>query len=140
MADKQPTIDTCVLSGKPIRQKHLDDKLVIPYGKGRAFIKSVQDTIQEPPVNPVVYDAKSLASVSMPYHLFNFPRRYKMRGRIFKSLPVYIYIQNQMFMLHSTSLINKMDKEFEVTKDGLVESGIAIYKKTSTQLDKTEDN
>jgi len=131
MADKQPTIDTCVLSGKPIRQKHIDDNLVMSYGKGKAFIKSVQDTVQHPPLNPVVFSAKDVSIVSITYTKYNFPERYDIKGKAYKSMPKFIYVQNQHFKLHSVKVVQNLGTEFGDTQDGIVLTGIAIYKRTS---------
>lgn len=143
MAKKQPTIDTCVLSGKPIRQKDLDDKLVIPNGRGKAFIKAVQDTVQNPPTNPVVFSAKEISTATFTYTRHHFPARVMVKGRSYKTFPEFIYIQNQMFKLHSSKLIQEFDKPKDFI-DTKIEIGIVIYQRTrerpvpKEELDKEE--
>ena len=126
---KQPTIDTCVLSGKPIRQKHLDDKLVIDYGKGRAFVSAVENTIKEPPDNPVVFSTQDVSTVALTYTRHNFPARIQVKGRLYKNFPEFIYIQNQMFKLSSHRVIHQFDRPKDLV-DGKYEVGLVLYQRT----------
>lgn len=135
--EKQPTIDTCVLSGRPIRQSHLDDGLVMSYGKGKAFVSAVENTVKEPPINPVVFSAQDVSVVSLTYTKYNFPERYDIKGKAYKSLPKFIYVQNQHFKLHSLKVVQNLGMDFGDTQDGMVLTGIAIYKRTSERPEVT---
>ena len=136
-----PTLHTCVLSGKPIRQKHIDKELVTDYGKGKALIKAVQNTILNPPDNPVVFSAKEVSVVTIAFSEFNFPKRVVLKDRVYKKLPQLIYIQNQEFKLFRqipTGITEEIG--FGETQDGCTFKGIAFYKKTfaKTRVDKEE--
>lgn len=134
---KQPTIDTCVLSGKPIRQSHIDDKLVIEYGKGRAFVSAISNTVKSPSENPVVFSSNQLSVVSIAYEKYTFPSRIIMQGKTFSEFPKLIFVQNQLFKLHGNNVI----KSHPVPR-GLIdvksEVGIAVYKRTNTYPQKKE--
>ncbi len=141
---KTPTLHTCVVSGKPIRQKHIDDGLVMDWAKGKALISAVQGTVKDPPENPVVFGANEVSLITLNYERYNFPRRIVMRGRTFKSLPISVYIQNQEFRLFKdTTPISLATTEMDETEDKLLVKGTAIYKavKIKTEsVDKPEDN
>lgn len=128
--EKSPTVDTCVISQKPIRQKDIDNKKVISYGKGKAFVTAVQKSIASAPSNPIVLSAKELNTVTLDYEAWNFPKRVKIAGKIFASLPPRIYLQNAAFKLtNEVNFLYVNSDHVEETEDKLLESGKVTYTK-----------
>ena len=133
---KQPTIDTCWVSHKPIRQKHIDDGKVITYHGRRAFLKAVENSVPNPPENPIVISIDSPEldkteypdKVSLSYVLMNFPKRYIVNGKGYKKRPNKIWIKDTCYKLAGW-------KAFPVFrfmalgkhKDGMLESGCIHY-------------
>ena len=130
MAKKKPTIDTCVVSHKPITQKHIDDKKVIDWGKGRAFIKAIEKSISNPPINPIVLAGSDLEKITLDFEDWNFPYRVKIASKVFSSFPPRFYLLNRAFKLS-----NEVDFDFvhagvlDKTEDRLVRSGRVTYYK-----------
>jgi len=127
---KKPTVDTCVVSHKPIRQKHIDDKKVMSYGKGRAFIAAIQKSVGKPPSNPIVLSGKDLDKITLEFEDWHFPCRTKIAGKVYSSLPPRIYILNAAF-----KLTNKIDFSFafngvvDKTEDRLIRKGKVTYQR-----------
>jgi len=141
---KKPTVDTCVVSNKPIRQKHLDDNLVIKHGKGHAFISAVQKTVHNPSENPVVFSAQDVSVVSLTYTRHHFPSRVTIKGKSYKQFPEFIYIQNQIFKLNTNQVIHYFAVPEDLT-DKKIEIGLVLYQltkerpKSEEEVDKASD-
>lgn len=137
---KAPTIDTCVISHKPIKQKHIDGKKVISYGKGRAFITAIKNSVSNPPVNPVVLTGSDLEEVPIRFELWNFPSRVKMAGKVYKTFPTKIYLHNAEFRLTNAGIdFSWIDPEEYAlrssTEDKCVKTGVVTYIKCQKTLD-----
>jgi hypothetical protein len=134
-----PTLYTCTISHKPIRQKHIDKGLVTDWENGKAFTKSIQDTIGNPPENPVVFGANEISAITLSFAEFNFPKRVVIKGRTYKKLPQYIYVQNQRFKLLRQVPTEEMPLiGYGETQDGCTFKGAAFYKKVITKVVKEE--
>lgn len=96
---KNPIIDTCILSHKPIKQHHIDKENVINWGKGRAFISAIKKSVANPPNNPIVLRGDDIESVALDFEIWHFPLRFKIAGKIYSSLPPRIYLHNAAFRL-----------------------------------------
>jgi len=127
---KQPTVDTCIVSKKPIRQKDIDSKKVIEYRNGRAFIKAIEKSVPSPPTNPIVLSGKDLETITLDFEDWHFPYRVKVAGKVYSSLPPRIYILNAAF-----ELTNEIDfsyvysGEIDKTEDKIVRKGKVTYRR-----------
>lgn len=143
------TVDNCVISHKPIKQYHIDNKKVIEWGKGRAFIDAIKKNVPRPPSNPVVITGNDLDEVTIRFEAWHFPYRIKILGKEYSTFPNSIYLHNAEFKLvnsgidftwlYSTSHIGKTKDELPETEDQCVKVGTVTYvKKSKEPVDKEE--
>lgn len=127
---QKPTIDTCVISHKPIKQHHIDKEKVIDWGKGRAFISAIKKSVPNPPSNPIVLRGSDIERVTLDFERWHFPVRVKIAGKEFSSLPPRIYIQNAAFkLINDTNFSFVYSGTLEETQDELIEAGTVVYMK-----------
>ena len=146
---QKPAVDTCVLSHKRITQKHIDDKKVIDWGKGHAFISAIKKTVSSPPVNPLVITGSDLDEVSIRFEAWHFPFRIKMLGKEYTTFPSKIYLHNAEFRLtnsginftwlYSTNNDGKTENDLPETEDQCIRTGVVTYvKKLPPPVDKPD--
>ena len=138
----KPTIDTCVVSKKPIKQNHIDGKKVINYGKGRAFISAIKKSVSKPSPNPVVITGSDLEELTVRFETWSFPYRVKILGKQYSTFPSKIYLHNAEFRLGPSGVdFNWLYAgELEETEDQCINTGIVTYiKKLPPPVDKPDE-